>query len=330
MVSRRRRRGRPKSAPARPARARDRATGRDSVQAALEQRFVVREPERRLRIGRAPGPCEAGVRRSHARGQAARVAPPRAAARALRWLRSASITSGTKSRWPSQEAGERHVDGHRGPRDQRVGVGERGDVVGGAHERPWASAWAASATGTHRTSGSLPLPGRLGRRRVVTREVGERRRRLGFESRGPARWRSTQRCASSCRSRRPAASSSARMRASARPPSGPGPRARAHAPPRARRGRRRRGRRAAALTWTRRSSRAFRPGGGPHPAHVILGSPLHAHPSRDRTKEQARGQRYAHDHGQPHRQQLRGADRRTTPSRPRISDRSRSPTTTSG
>ena len=155
---------------------------------------------------------------------------------------------------------------------------------------------------------SLPLPrppgraarrgGRGGRARPRSRGRGPAARPDGAPPSGaPA----------PCRSRRPAASSSARMQVERRLPSGPVPERERAPRGEAERARRRRVTRERGATLDKAFLHVDFSGGGPHPAHVILGSSLHAHPVARCTKEQARGQRYAHDHGQPHRPQLRGA-----------------------
>ena len=158
---------------------RDRSRGGNGAEPALQQRLVVREPQRRLRIGQGEsrpglslGRHVASRKRhpSHGREQLLghRVVPER-----LDHVRHEVALA-------LEEASERHVHGDRRPGDHRVGVCERGDVVAGADQRA-GRVIRRERHGQHPHQRVAALPGRLGRRGVMTGHVSERGAGLGID-----------------------------------------------------------------------------------------------------------------------------------------------------
>ena len=288
------------------------------AEAALEQRFVVRQPERRLRIGQRLGPVASRARRRAGSGTRRTAA---SSGRGTSLFSKGLDHVGHEIALALKETGERDVQGHCGPGDQRIGVRKRRNVVGGAHERP-RRVERRQGDGQAAHERSLPCrppgtaarrAGRGGRARPPSRG---RSRRIGPMALHPPVGQLPEIAPAGGQLLRQNPGKRQAAIGSRTPGAG-------HAPRRARRGAPAARNARAGAAWTERSSRISRVADG---TRLTLYSEVRCMltQSRDRTKEQARGQRYAHDHGQPHRPQLRGARSRTTPSGPRISGRSRS------
>ena len=199
----------PSRAPARPARpAADGPPAAAAAQAPLQQRLVVGQPERGLGIGqRLAGP---GTRVDRAIGDR------NASHRREKRLRHRVVPSerldhvGHEVALALEEARDRHVHSYGRPGHDRIRVRQRRGVVRRAHQRRGASIRGQSdGHGAHQRIAALPAAwdgGESWRARWASAAPVSRSMPAG-----PGLRIAVQRCASALRSRRPAASSSARM-----------------------------------------------------------------------------------------------------------------------